>query len=258
MASGAAARGRRVARRRPRRASAWVLWRRRVALLLGAATLLCAFHFLWFRDSSLVAVRDVQVDGVTTSNGGEIRAALDRAARRMTTLHVDLDELQAAVAKYPSVDSVSADPGFPSGLTITVSEREPAALLGSGAATVPVAGDGTVLRGMGAGNLDLPRISGRSPSSGRLAGVEREEAIVLGAAPAPLRAQVASASNGAEGIKAELDPGIEIVFGNSSRAAAKWAAAARVLADPQLRSVAYVDVRSPERPAAGGAVTASE
>jgi cell division protein FtsQ len=252
------ARAGRLVRRRPRRARAWVLWRRRITLLLGAVALLGAFHFLWLRDSSLVAVRQVQVEGVTTANGDEIRAALDRAARNMTTLHVDLDELQSAVRDYPTVASVSAEPSFPNGLTLKVTEREPAALIGSGTPATPVAGDGTVLRGMGDGANDLPEIPADVPSSGRLGGVEREEAIVLGAVPEPLRAQVANAANGPEGIKVELDAGIDVVFGDSSRAVAKWAAAARVFADPNLHSVAYVDVRSPERPAAGGAATTAE
>ena len=42
-------------------------------------------------------------------------------------------------------------------------------------------------------------------------------------------------------------------FGSSSGAAAKWAAAAAVLADPKLDGLTYVDVRVPERAAAGGA-----
>jgi cell division protein FtsQ len=258
MAAGTAARAARLPRRRPRRPRAAVLRRRRIALLLAAAALLSGFYLLWFRDSSLVAVRQVQVNGVTTSNGEAIRGALDRAARETTTLNVDLDRLRAAVRDYPSVDSLSADPSFPSGLTIDVTERQPAALLGSGASAVPVAGDGTVLRGIDQSGVTLPRMRGTPPSSGRLTGVALEEASVLGAVPDPLRAQVASAANGPEGVKVELEPGIELVFGNASRATAKWAAAARVLADPKLTSVAYVDVRSPERPAAGGAVTSPE
>jgi cell division protein FtsQ len=258
MAAGTSARAGRLVRRRPRRVGTRVLWRRRIALLLAAIALLAAFHFLWFRDSSLVAVRNVQVEGVTTSNGDEIRAALDRTGRDMTTLHVNLDELQAAVRDYPSVASVSADPSFPSGLTIRVTERRPAALLGSGSSAVPVAGDGTVLRGMGRGGSELPEIPAPVPPSGHLDGVALQEAIVLGAVPGPLRSQIAKAANGPEGIKVELEAGIDLVFGNSSRAAAKWAAASRVLADPGLQGVAYVDVRSPERPAAGGAVTGSE
>ena len=259
MADGTTTRAAGLARRgRRRRPDARMLWRRRAMLLLCAVASLVALHYLWFRDSSLVAVRDVSVEGVTSSNAREIRAALDRAARDTTTLHVDLGRIQDAVRRYPTVESVSADPRFPNGLEIRVVERRSVAVVGSGASAVPVGGDGTVLRGLGRSDAHLPRISGRAPSGRALPPAQRDEAIVLGAAPGPLRQQIAAASSGPEGIKVELEAGIELVFGDPSRAAAKWAAASRVLADPSLRSVAYVDVRSPERPAAGGAVTGAE
>ena len=37
----------------------------------------------------------------------------------------------------------------------------------------------------------------------------------------------------------------------------KWAAVAAILADRQLTSLSYVDVRVPDRPAVGGASTAA-
>ena len=51
---------------------------------------------------------------------------------------------------------------------------------------------------------------------------------------------------------AELRDGPELIFGDDSRRRAKWTAAARVLADPEAEGAAYVDVRIPGRPAAGG------
>ena len=53
-----------------------------------------------------------------------------------------------------------------------------------------------------------------------------------------------------------LRGGIPVRFGSGSEAAEKWAAAAAVLADPKLDALTYVDVRVPERPAAGGAAPA--
>ncbi|MET0811192.1 MAG: hypothetical protein ABWY65_08780, partial [Thermoleophilaceae bacterium] len=44
----------------------------------------------------------------------------------------------------------------------------------------------------------------------------------------------------------------ELIFGDARRARAKWAAAARVLADPEARGASYIDLRIPGRPAAGG------
>ncbi len=257
MTARAAARPR-VPRRKIRLTRRARVWRRRAVLVIAVTGLLAALYMLWLRHSSFVAVKDVHVSGVTSQNRDQVTAALDRAGRGMSTLDPDVGRLDDAVRQFPTVASVSADPSFPNGLEIHVTERRSAAVIGSESRAVPVAADGTVLDGLGKPSSDLPAIPGTAPNSGRLTGVKRQEAIVLGAAPAPLRPEIASAASGNEGIKARLTGGIEIVFGDSSRADAKWAAAARVLADPGLTSVGYVDVRAPERPAAGGAVRTPE
>jgi hypothetical protein len=46
--------------------------------------------------------------------------------------------------------------------------------------------------------------------------------------------------------------GPDLIFGDATDLEAKWAAAARVLADASSRGATYVDLRLPERPAAGG------
>jgi cell division protein FtsQ len=53
-------------------------------------------------------------------------------------------------------------------------------------------------------------------------------------------------------VVAQLEDGTELVFGAPERLAAKWAAAARVLAAEDAEGATYVDVRIPERPVAGG------
>ncbi len=45
--------------------------------------------------------------------------------------------------------------------------------------------------------------------------------------------------------------GLLLYFGDATRPHAKWLSAARVLADPSSAGATYVDVRAPERPAAG-------
>jgi cell division protein FtsQ len=229
------------------------LTRRRVAIALILAALLGAGYFLWFRDSSLVAIDEVEVSGLSYSEG-EITAALTAAAEEMTTLNAEPAELERAVEEYPTVAAVSIDPGFPHHLSITVTERTPVASIGAGEG-VAVAGDGTVLSGVGAGDQELPAIEvSNPPSSGRLDGVARSQAEVLGAAPAPLRPAIESAAvDKDDGVVVGLVEGIEIRFGDSSDAAAKWASAAAILADPKLDQVSYVDVRLPGRPAIGGA-----
>jgi cell division protein FtsQ len=249
MTSAAASAGR-IARR--------VAWPRRLiaVAVLGAA--LAAGYFLWLRDSSLVEVRDVRVVGVT-ANGAEVNAALERAAGEMTTLHVRLDELQAAVRPYPTVAAVSADPSFPHGLTIHVTEHRPVALVAAGESEAPVAGDGTVLGGLDVEGLELPVLEGEAGDSAeRLEGEPLEQAAVLGGAPDSMLGVVERTAMSAEGVEATLEGGVVLRFGDASRAATKWEAAARILADPDLGALTYIDLRAPERPAVGGAAPSPE
>lgn len=228
-------------------------WLRRLIVLAALALALVAGYHLWLRDSSLVAVHDVKVQGLSELTDPEAAAALERAAKGMTTLHVELDELGRAVAEYPTIRSLSASPSFPNGLEITVVERPPVAVAGDSG--VPVAADGTLLEGVDLGKEELPAIDvAVQGGGGTLEGEAREQAIVLGAAPEPLAAVIDRSTTADGGVVVELTNGIELRFGDSSRAAAKWEAAARVLADPALDSLTYVDLRVPDRPAVGGAV----
>ncbi len=65
---------------------------RRLALLGGG--------WLWLRNSPLVAVERVQIAGVQGVDAGPIDAALRGAARRESTLNVNVGALRAAVAPF--------------------------------------------------------------------------------------------------------------------------------------------------------------
>src|SRR5918999_237646 len=181
--------GRRRARSGGRSGSAsaprHVTWLRRLIVLAVVGVALAAGYFLWFRDSSLVAIDEVEVRGLTSLTDPGAAADLERAASGMTTLHVELEELGMAVAGYPTIKSLSASPSFPDGLEITVVERPPVAVAGD--AGVPVAADGTLLPGVETGKQDLPAIDvSVGEGGGMLEGEGAEQAMVLGAAPAPL------------------------------------------------------------------------
>jgi cell division protein FtsQ len=224
-----------------------------------AVAALAAGYFGWLRDSSLVAVREVKVVGVSGTQKQRIEKALTKAAEEMTTLHVREDELAAAAAAFPDVKSVSADASLPDGLTVTVAQRRPALIARGRSETVAVAGDGAVLPGVEvAKDAKLPAIDvDELPASGRLEGPGLEQALVVGAAPEPLRPLIEKVGfEDDEGVVVTLEGGLPVHFGTEGRADAKWAAAAAVLADPKLKRLAYVDVRVPERAAAGGAAPA--
>lgn len=223
-----------------------------VPLVLGA---LAIAYFAWFQNSSFVAVSDVRVKGLTTDSE-RIAAALTDEAESMTTLNFDTARLEAATGAFPTVASVDADPDFPSGVTIRVKERPPVLLVQSADGEVPVAGDGTVLRGLELGDAvaDLPAIEVDDlGQSATLSGAALAQAQIAGAAPEPLRPLVEGISYDDElGVEVTMRGDIPVRFGTGAAARAKWAAAAAVLADPQLETLAYVDVRVPARPSVGG------
>jgi hypothetical protein len=90
------------------------------------------------------------------------------------------------------------------------------------------------------------------PKSGHLAGPVREQARVLGAAPAALRPYVERSYYGESGVDVDLTSGIELRFGDASQAKLKWRAAAAILADPSIAALDYVDLHAPGRPAYAG------
>jgi cell division protein FtsQ len=251
-----------AARRRisPRRAAARAvrrlsprLKRRLIALTVACLVLTAGYHF-WLRDSSLVAVERVQVTGVTSADAARIRAALTTAGRSMTTLHVDREALDRAVAGYPVVRRLDVQPDFPHGLSVKVVEYRPAAIAVSDAGRVPVAGDGTILRGVQVeGSLPTVTVDGALGTGFLVDHGALGAAAVAGGAPAVLRARIADVvRRGDDGYVAELRDGPELIFGPAIQLRAKWAAAARVLADLEARGASYVDLRIPDRPAVGG------
>ena len=206
-----------------------------MALLTGA--------FLLLRDSSVVRVERVTV----------VRAALTEAARGMTTLHVRVGALRDAVGSFPTVRDVRVDRELPHGLKVIIVGRPAVAALTVGDERLPVAADGTLLRGATVPN-DVPSVRIAAPPAGpRLADPRASRALALvAAAPRAMRAHVARAFFGRQGLEADIRRGPAIIVGDGARLRAKWIAAARVLGDPGARGASYVDVRVPERAVAGG------
>ena len=224
-------------------------------IILGV---LAATYQLWFRNSSFVAVEKVTVEGVHGPEQEAVEAALSQAAGGMTTLNVDDEALEAAVAGFPTVVGVDADADFPHDLALLVRERPPVLLATAGGESLPVAGDGTVLPGVDVSDLKIPSIGvDELPAQGRLSGDALQIARVMGPAPKPLLELVEEISvGGEEGVQVTLRGGVPVWFGGSDDAADKWDAAAAILADPQIDTLTYVDVRVAERPSIGGAAPA--
>jgi cell division protein FtsQ len=229
--------------------------RRRLLVTAIVAGLLAALYAFWLRDSSLVAIEDVKVTGLTSRDSERVRVALASTAETMTTLNVDERRLEEAAAAFPVVARVEARPDFPKGMTIDVVEHRPAAIAVADGRRQPIAGDGSVLAGMPVEG-DLPTIDlwVDMPQRQLGPGAALDAARVAGAASPVIarRVDTLSREGSARGVVAELEDGTELLFGAPEQLAAKWAAAIRVLADDEADGASYIDVRIPERPVAGG------
>jgi cell division protein FtsQ len=208
--------------------------------------------WLWLRDSPLVAADDVTITGLTGPDAPAIRSTLEDAARDMTTLHVRKDRLRTAVSPYPIVKDLRVETHFPHEMVIKVIEHDPVAAVNIDGRRVPVAADGTLLRGRPAGTqlvtLSVPAANG----GGRLTSSRGRTAVaVMAAADKRLRPYVADVEFAPDGLRIVLRNGPLLQFGDASRARAKWQAAARLLGDPRAFGASYVDLRAPARPVAG-------
>lgn len=228
-----------------------------IALVVGAIALgLAAAYWYWFRDSSFVAIEKVTVEGIEGPETDQVSTALTKSAERMTTLNVDESALAAAVSRYPTVVAIETETDFPHGITVQVTGRPPVLSVSDGGQAVPVAGDGTLLRGVAAEGLPAIQVDS-VPVKGKLEGEPLALAQVAGAAPSELRPMIEGLVIAAgEGIEVTLKGGIPVKFGDPDALEEKWTAVTAVLASPQVKTLTHLDVRVPKRPSIGGAAPA--
>jgi cell division protein FtsQ len=225
-------------------------WRVLAGLLLAVAGV--TLGWLWFRDSSFVAVERVTITGSGSSEQAQVRQALETAALQMTTLRVDEAALEQVVEPFASVAGLRVRRDFPNELRIEVIEHEPVATVKSGGSSVPTTGGGLLLDGVRAD--DLPEVATKAPLAGRHVTDARTLAAlrVAAAAPPALHARAERLFHGTAGVTLELRDGPELIFGSGDDARTKWTAAARVLAEASSAGATYLDLRVPKLVAAGG------
>jgi cell division protein FtsQ len=227
--------------------------RLRLALAIVVVGLLLGGGWLWLRDSSLVAIQQVTVTGVSGPDAGAIRSALTSAARGMTTLDVRTGQLHTAVAPFPEVKRLDVSTQFPHGVRIRVIEQLPVAAVEVAGRRIAVASDGTLLHDVPTA-ASLPLIPLTIPPGGpRVTDPSAVNAVaLLAAAPDQLLSRISQVTTVAgHGLVAQVRGGPSIYFGAAAVLRAKWAAATAVLADRGSAGAAYIDVTDPVRPVAG-------
>jgi cell division protein FtsQ len=201
---------------------------------------------------SAFGVEGVTVHGLSANASPELTRQLVAAARSQSTTGFSAAAVLRSVARWTLVTDVHAQPQVPHGVTLTITERAPAARVEAGHRQIAVDASGIVITGLARLPRHLPGVRAtRSPSGPRSTDPFVELALrVLGAAPATLRRRAVAVTMAAGGLTIHLHRGPRLIFGDGSLPHAKWDAAAAVLADPGSRGATYVDVRLPSRPTA--------
>ena len=207
--------------------------------------------WLLLRDSSLFAVNNVTIVGLSADAQPVVSSALEAAARSQTTTDFSVSALRAAVEPYTLIDGLAARTQGSHGVLITVSERRTAVRLDVEGAIMALDSTGAVITGLRHAPPVATVRSARLPVGGR----SRDPVValalrLLGAAPAPLRARVVSVTVPHGQLTVYMHRGPRLIFGDGSLPHAKWDAVAAVLSDHWSIGASYVDVRIPSRPAA--------
>lgn len=234
-----------------------------VGLLL--VLVLAAGYQFWLRDSSLVAVKKLQIVGVSTKTeeGKQIDQAVRTAMGEMTTLHVQPELLDQELSRFPRVASSAIKTGFPDSATVTVSLREDGSIFGEGSNALLIATDGTVLGPADGQESSFPLIGDGDPppegsAGGMLTGAALNQALILGAVPPEIRSFVAGTRTTREGVEVEFDNGLVMLFGDASHADQKWRAASALIADQSFDTSSYVDLTVPRRPGVSAEAPAAD
>ena len=226
------------------------------SILVGLALLALAVGaYVGARNTSVFAVRTLEIRGGTASVRAEVRAALTPDLGT-SLLRIDGSDIDSRLAPIPDVHSFHYDRSFPHTLRIVVRRERPVLVVRRGAGAFLVAASGRVLR-----PLTHPRLS-RLP---RLwltkdVAVRTGEPLPAGAAAAatalaplegaPLPGGVKLVRGGAKELTLVLGGGLEVRLGDAGDLRLKLAIARRILrtTGAAATGTGYVDVSVPERP----------
>lgn len=201
---------------------------------------------LW--GSPLLAVRTVQVDGVTTLPAEQVRETAG-VAEGTPLLRVDVSAAQERVAQLPQVDTVEVTRGWPSTVVITVVERTPVAVVGTPGRRSLVDARGVLFDTItgdppeGVVPLDVANPGPDDPPTMAALGA-------LTALPADVREGVAgAAATSAEDVSLTLDDGTVVRWGTPEETEEKAAALTAVLEQIEagsLEPAGTIDVSTPD------------
>lgn len=225
------------------------------SLLLGLALLLgAALAYVGARQTSVFAVRTIDVRGGTPVLRAQVRAALGDTVGR-SLLRVDGGTVTSALAPLPGVRSFSFDRSFPHTLRLVIRPEQPVLVLRQGHDAYLVAATGRVIRTLAHPKLSsLPRLW--APRDVKLAVGARLPPEVAAGAVALAATRGAALPTGVHEVRTHkeltivLGSGFELRLGEVGDLRLKLAIARRILRATGAATAGsgYLDVSVPERP----------
>ena len=209
------------------------------------------------RETSLFAIRKIEVRGVTPAQAKEVESALAPLAGS-SLLALGGDAVTRRVGALPDVLSVTYDRGFPHTLTVSVIPERPVAVLRRGGESWLVSARGRIMRRLTQGQAPgLPRIWVTQKVDASLGGTLSDaNALSAVAAVAPLvrvrfPVRVASVETTDGSVTLHLRTGLALIVGDSTDLRLKYVIAKQLLASVPTTLGSYLDVSVPERPVSG-------
>lgn len=224
--------------------------RRLVALSGGLSVVALVVTGLVLLHSSLFSAKVIHLDGALHESRAEVLAVTGLAA------HPPLADLStgaaaAALERLPWVRTATVVDDWPTGVTVTLTERRPVAYVALGGKQAAlVDATGRVLAtgvSVPSGLAALSGVTAVGPAGSTVRGVG-PALTVAAALPGSLAARVASVGEGPEGAELRLVNGPTVVLGSASGLEAKLTALATVLDKVTLHGIVTIDLRVPAQP----------
>jgi cell division protein FtsQ len=248
-------------RRAPRfaRIARWLPSGRSLAIGFGLVAAAAGAYAI-ARETSVFAVRRIEVEGAPPALAARIRSALEPLEGR-SLVSFSRSAADHRLVGFPQIARVSYDRDFPHTLKVTVSVERPVAVLRRATDAWLVSASGRVLATLQPGTYPpLPRIWLAGETDVTVgAQVETGDAVRVAAALRGSRFPghvLAVRDDGSGQLVLQLESGREVRLGDMTDLAVKLAVAAAIL--PRSEGALYVDVSVPTRAVAGYATTGTE
>jgi cell division septal protein FtsQ len=226
------------------------------SLLVALAIVLAAgAAYFGARETSIFAVRTLDVRGGTPALRAQVRAALAPEVGR-SLLRVGSDDVGQRLAPVSGVRTFRYDRRFPGTLEVVVSAERPVLIVRQGKTAFLVSSTGRVIRSLAHPHLSsLTRLWLPTKADAPVVGTDlppSEAAAAMAVAPlrsAPLPGHVESVKSDGTQLTLTLASGFEVRLGDIGDLRLKLAIARRILSiTAAAAGSGYVDVSVPERP----------